>query len=167
MPINDSPSPISPSQDSIKHEYFMRMAIEQARIAAQNSEVPIGAIIVDDEGELIATGFNQPIMGHDPSAHAEIIALRNAAKKLENYRLKPNLTLYVTLEPCTMCAGAISFARVKNLVFGAYDKKGGAVEHGAQFYSLPTCHHRPNVVGGILENECAQILKEFFAAKRA
>ncbi len=150
-----------------KHIEFMRLAIQEAKKAEDIGEVPIGAIIVDSQsGEIIARGYNQPIKAHDPTAHAEVIAMRAAAQKFENYRLKPELCLYVTLEPCTMCAGAISFARIKTIIFGAYDKKGGAVENGVKFFSSPQCHHRPEIVGGILENECSELLKSFFAKKR-
>ena len=150
-----------------KHVEFMRLAIEEAKKAEEIGEVPIGAIIVDSQsGEIISRGYNQPIKSHDPTAHAEVIALRSAAQALENYRLKPELCLYVTLEPCTMCAGAISFARIKTIVFGAFDKKGGAVENGVKFFSSPQCHHRPEIIGGILENVCSELLKSFFAKKR-
>lgn len=148
------------------HEKYMQIALELAKQAQEIGEVPIGALIVDDNDEIIAEGFNRPITEHDPSAHAEIIAIRNAAKKLENYRTKPNLRLYVTLEPCTMCAGAISFARIDHVIFGAYDKKGGAIVNGARFFESKNCHFRPKITHGILENECSVILKEFFAKKR-
>jgi tRNA(Arg) A34 adenosine deaminase TadA len=150
-----------------KHEEYMRLAILEAKKAEAIGEVPIGAIIIDSQsGEIISKGYNQPIKTHDPTAHAEVIALREAAKFLENYRLRPDLSLYVTLEPCTMCAGAISFARIKTIVYGAYDKKGGAVENGVKFFSSPQCHHRPELIGGILENDCSSLLKSFFAKKR-
>lgn len=145
----------------------MAKALELAMRAQEIGEVPIGALIIDDSNdEIIGEGFNQPISLKDPSAHAEIIAIRNAAICLQNYRLKPNLTLYVTLEPCTMCAGAISFARIERLVFGAYDFKGGAIQNGAKFFESETCHFRPKTIGGVLESECSGLLKAFFAAKR-
>lgn len=144
----------------------MQIAIGLAKKAEALGEVPIGAIIVDENDEIIAEGYNRPIIDHDPSAHAEIIAIRNAAQKLENYRTKPNLRLYVTLEPCTMCAGAISFARIDHVIFGAYDKKGGAIVNGARFFDSENCHFRPKITHGILENECSTVLKDFFAKKR-
>lgn len=144
----------------------MEIAIKLAKQAEEIGEVPIGALIVDENDEIIAEGYNRPIIDHDPSSHAEIIAIRDAAKKLENYRTKPNLRLYVTLEPCTMCAGAISFARIDHVIFGAYDKKGGAIVNGTRFFESENCHFRPKITHGILENECSVILKEFFAKKR-
>ncbi len=150
----------------LQDEKYMALALEQARIAQTKGEVPIGAIIIDETGKIIASGFNAPIKTHDPCAHAEIVALREAAQKLTNYRLVPNLTLYVTLEPCTMCAGAISHARIARLVYGAQDAKGGAVENGVKFYESANCHHRPEIVSGILSEECSAILKDFFAQKR-
>ena len=148
------------------HEFFMEKALELAKHAQSFGEVPIGALIVDENDNIICEGYNQPIKNHDPTAHAEIIALRNAAKYYENYRLKPSLRLYVTLEPCTMCAGAISFARIDEVIFGASDEKGGAIINGAKFFESETCHFRPKVTHGILKNECSAILKQFFAAKR-
>lgn len=150
----------------LQDEKYMALALEQARLAQTKGEVPIGAIIIDERGEIIAEAFNAPIETKDPCAHAEILALRDAALKLENYRLKPNLTLYVTLEPCTMCAGAISHARIKRLVYGASDAKGGAIESGVRFFESNTCHHRPEVSSGVLANESSAILKDFFAQRR-
>ena len=150
----------------LKDEEYMAKALEQAQLAQQTGEVPIGAIIVDANGAIIAQSFNAPIATNDPCAHAEIVALREAAQKLENYRLKPNLTLYVTLEPCTMCAGAISHARISRLVYGANDIKGGAIESGVRFFESDTCHHRPNVKSGVMAAKCSAILKDFFAQKR-
>ncbi len=147
-------------------EFFMRQALNLAKIASNNGEVPIGALIVDNDNNIIAQGYNMPINNHDPSGHAEIIAIREAGQKLQNYRLKPNLRLYVTLEPCTMCAGAISFARIDEVIFGAQDKKGGAIINGAKFFESETCHFRPKIKHSILENECSLILKQFFADKR-
>ncbi len=145
----------------------MAKAVELAKSAQEMGEVPIGALIIDnDNNEIIGQGFNRPISNHDPSAHAEIIAIRNAALTLKNYRLKPNLSMYVTLEPCTMCAGAISFARIENLIYGASDVKGGAIKNGAKFFESETCHFRPQIIAGIMENECSMLLKAFFAAKR-
>ena len=144
----------------------MRIALEAAQAAADRGETPVGAVVVDPAtGEVIATGANQPISSHDPTAHAEIVALRAAAEKLGNYRLT-GLTLVVTLEPCAMCAGAISHARIGRVVFGADDAKGGAVVHGPRFFEQPTCHWRPEVVGGVLAEESSAMLKGFFKARR-
>ena len=144
----------------------MRIALEAAQAAAAAGETPVGAVVVDPaSGEVIAVGANQPIGTHDPTAHAEIVALREAARKLGNYRLT-DLTLVVTLEPCAMCAGAISHARVGRLVFGAEDPKGGAVVNGPRFFEQPTCHWRPAVEGGLLAEESSALLKGFFRARR-
>lgn len=144
----------------------MRIALEAAQAAADNGETPVGAVVVDPAtGEVIATGANQPIGTHDPTAHAEIVALRAAALKRGNYRLT-GLTLVVTLEPCAMCAGAISHARIGRVVFGAEDVKGGAVVNGPHFFEQPTCHWRPEVTGGVLAEESARLLKGFFRARR-
>ena len=147
-------------------EDFMQLAIIEAQRAASAGEVPVGAIIADAQGEIIARAANRPITDHDPSAHAEIAALRQAGKILGNYRLT-GCTLYVTLEPCTMCAGAISHARIGRLVYGASDMKGGAVENGVRFFDSPSCHHHPELTGGILQQDCASLLKDFFKARRA
>lgn len=144
----------------------MRIALEAAQDAAARGETPVGAVVVDPAtGEVVAVGANGPIGSHDPTAHAEIVALRAAAQKLGNYRLT-DLTLVVTLEPCAMCAGAISHARIGRLVFGAEDPKGGAVIHGPRFFDQPTCHWRPRVTGGVLAEESAALLKGFFKARR-
>lgn len=144
----------------------MQRALALAAYAAEQDEVPIGAIIVNPEnGEIISEAYNLSEHILDATAHAEISAIRKACEKLGCNRLR-NMDLYVTLEPCTMCAAAISFARIAHLYFGAYDPKGGAVSSGVKFYEAPTCHHRPEVTGGILEAECGQILKDFFKAKR-
>ena len=144
----------------------MRIALEAAQAAALAGETPVGAVIVDPAtGEVVATGANQPIGRHDPTAHAEIVAIRAAAQKLGNYRLT-DLTLYVTLEPCAMCAGAISHARIGRVVFGAEDPKGGAVVNGPRFFEQPTCHWRPKVEGGILAQEAGDLLRGFFRARR-
>jgi tRNA(Arg) A34 adenosine deaminase TadA len=144
----------------------MRIALRAAQDAAANGETPVGAVIVDPATqEVIAVGANGPIGGHDPTAHAEIVALREAARKLGNYRLT-DLTLVVTLEPCAMCAGAISHARIGRVVFGAEDPKGGAVVHGPKFFEQPTCHWRPLVTGGVLAEESSTLLKDFFRARR-
>jgi tRNA(adenine34) deaminase len=144
----------------------MRIALEAAQAGALRGETPVGAVVVDPAtGEVIAMGANQPISAHDPTAHAEIVALRAAAAKLGNYRLT-GLTLVVTLEPCAMCAGAISHARIGRLVFGAMDPKGGAVVSGGRFFDQPTCHWRPEIAGGVLADESSAMLKAFFAARR-
>lgn len=142
----------------------MGLALAAAAEAARDDEVPVGAVIVQ-AGRIIATGRNRPRAAHDPTAHAEIEAIRAAARVLGDDRL-PDCDLYVTLEPCTMCAGAISFARIRRLYFGAADPKGGAVESGVRFFQQPTCHHAPEVYGGIRETEAADLLRAFFAARR-
>ena len=143
---------------------FIQSALVQAHLAAQNGEVPVGAVIVKD-GKIIAEAYNLVETNRDPTAHAEILALRAACQILESPRLV-GCDLYVTLEPCAMCAQAIAFARIRRLYFGAFDKKGGGVEHGARIFSQPTCNHKPEVYGGIAENECGGLLKEFFRGKR-
>ena len=144
----------------------MRIALEEAQAAAARGEAPIGAVVIDPAtGEIIARAGNSPIGLSDPTAHAEVLALRAAAKHLGNYRLT-GLTLVVTLEPCAMCAGAISHARIGRLVFGAADEKGGAVVSGPRFFDQPTCHWRPDVEGGVLGEESATMLKVFFQARR-
>ena len=144
----------------------MRIALEAAQAAAAAGETPVGAVVVDPtSGEVVAVGANGPIGAHDPTAHAEIVALRLAARKLGNYRLT-GLSLFVTLEPCAMCAGAISHARIGRLVYGADDPKGGAVVHGPRFFDQPTCHWRPSVEGGLLAEEAGALLRGFFRARR-
>lgn len=144
----------------------MRIALEEAQAAAARGEAPIGAVVIDPAtGEVLARAANSPIANHDPTAHAEILALRAAAAKRGNYRLT-GLTLVVTLEPCAMCAGAISHARIGRLVFGAEDAKGGAVVHGPRFFDQATCHWRPQVEGGLLAEESATLLRGFFRARR-
>ena len=145
---------------------FMERAIELARTAASEDEVPVGAVIVDPAtNEIVAEGYNSPIRDHDPTAHAEIMALRAAAVSRENYRLM-GLDLYVTLEPCTMCAGAIAQARIRRVVFGAEDPKGGAVINGVRFFDQPTCHWHPVVEHGPMNDTCSDILKSFFRERR-
>lgn len=144
----------------------MGRALTLARAAAQAGEAPIGCVIVDAAGQVIAEGCNVPIAAKDPTAHAEIVALRAAAQKLGNYRLQPGLTLYVTLEPCAMCAGAISNARIARVVYGAADAKGGGVAHGAKVFSHSTCHWKPEITGGVRAEEAATLLKDFFKARR-
>jgi tRNA(Arg) A34 adenosine deaminase TadA len=144
----------------------MRIALEAAQAAAARGETPVGAVVVDPtSGEVVSVGSNSPIGLHDPTAHAEIVALREAARKLGNYRLS-GLTLVVTLEPCAMCAGAISHARIGRLVFGAEDPKGGAVVNGPRFFEQPTCHSRPLIASGVLADESSAMLKAFFKARR-
>ena len=147
-------------------ERYMRHAIGEAQAASARGEVPVGAILVDPAvDEIIARAGNAPIGICDPTAHAEILALRDAAYARGNYRLS-GLTLYVTLEPCTMCAGAISNARIARVVYGAPDLKGGAVDSGVKFFEQPSCHHRPEVKAGVLAETCAELLKEFFKTRR-
>jgi len=151
----------------VDHDHrTMRIALEAAQAAAEAGETPVGAVIVNEaSGEVIAVGANGPISAHDPTAHAEIVAIREAARKLGNYRLT-GLTLVVTLEPCAMCAGAISHARIGRLVFGAEDPKGGGVVNGPKFFEQPTCHSRPTVTGDVLAEESSALLKGFFKARR-
>ena len=144
----------------------MRLALDAARQAAARGETPVGAVLFDPvAGEVVAVAGNSPIGAHDPTAHAEILALREGAAKRGNYRLTV-LTLVVTLEPCAMCAGAISMARIGRVVFGAHDPKGGAVAHGPRFFEQPTCHWRPAVEGGLMADESAALLRGFFRARR-
>ena len=146
------------------HEFWMRKALALAERAASQGEVPVGAILVKDN-QLIAEGWNQPIQCRDPSAHAEIQVLRNAGQVLENYRLL-DTTLYVTLEPCSMCAGAMVHSRIKQLVFGAYDPKTGAAGSAISLIQSPIHNHGIEVTGGVLEAECSQILQAFFRHRR-
>lgn len=143
----------------------MQRALAEARAAALRGEVPVGAVVVGPGGEVLAAAGNRTEELSDPTAHAEILALRAAAAARGESRL-PDCDLVVTLEPCPMCAAAISLFRVRRLVFGAYDAKGGGVEHGPRVFSHPTCHHRPEVIGGVAEGEAAALLKAFFAARR-
>lgn len=145
---------------------FMDIALEEAAAAFSRGEVPVGAVLVDqNSGDVLARNGNRTLELADPTAHAEMLAIRAAAAKVGAQRLE-GCALYVTLEPCAMCAAAISFARLSRLVFGAYDDKGGAVEHGPRFFGQPTCHHRPEVIGGIAESEAARLLRTFFADRR-
>lgn len=144
---------------------FMMMALQAAEAAALRGEVPVGAVLVSPKGEILAQSGNQTENKFDPTAHAEIIVIREAAEKLETPRLV-GCDLYVTLEPCAMCAAAISYARIRKLVFGAYDPKGGGVEHGGKFFQRETCHHAPEVIGGVEETRAASLLSEFFLARR-
>ena len=146
---------------------YMQKALNLAKEAFAKDEVPIGCVIVDpNTEEIVAEAYNLSQHVEDATAHAEIKAIQQACLKLKTNRLR-GLDMYVTLEPCTMCVAAISFARIERLFFGARDEKGGAVVSGVKFYEQKTCHHRPQVFGGILEDECSQILKDFFQDKRA
>ena len=142
----------------------MHHALTQARAAAARGEVPVGAVIVKD-GNIIAVAGNQTLEKKDPTAHAEILAIRCACETIGSERLT-DCDMYVTLEPCPMCATAISFARIRRLYFGAYDEKSGGVENGARIFAQTSCHHAPEIYGGISESECSQLLKDFFAARR-
>ncbi|MCW6536620.1 nucleoside deaminase [Sphingomonas lycopersici] len=142
----------------------MRAALDAAAAAAAAGEVPVGAVVIRD-GAVIATAANAPRRLHDPTAHAEMLAIRAAAAMLGRERLE-DCDLWVTLEPCAMCAGAIAHARIARLYYGAADSKGGAVEHGPRFFAQPTCHHRPEVFAGIGDREAGELLRDFFAARR-
>ncbi|MCC6913544.1 MAG: nucleoside deaminase [Rhodospirillaceae bacterium] len=143
----------------------MNLAYREAAAAAARGEVPIGAVVVGPSGEVLAAAGNEVEARNDPTAHAEVLAIRAAGEKWGAPRL-PGCDLYVTLEPCPMCAAAASFARIRRIVFGAYDPKGGGVEHGPRIFSQPTCHHAPEVVGGVEAGRAEQMLKGFFAARR-
>ncbi|MBU3541071.1 tRNA adenosine(34) deaminase TadA [Polynucleobacter sp. UB-Tiil-W10] len=145
-------------------QQYMRMAIEQAQLAAQSGEVPVGAVLVRD-GQVIAKAFNKPIANHDPSAHAEMLALREAALVQENYRI-PGSTLYVTLEPCAMCSGAMLHARIDRVVYGAADPKTGAAGSVLDLFASKQINHQTSVEGGIMSEECGQLLRDFFKGRR-
>ena len=146
------------------HKHFWQIAFDEAKKAGARGEVPVGAVVIH-KNTILASAGNQTRQLRDPSAHAEILALRAACLAQNNERLS-ECDLYVTLEPCTMCAAAISFARIRRLYYGAGDPKGGAVDHGVRLYASPTCHHRPEVYGGIGETAARGLLKDFFAARR-
>ena len=146
------------------HDTFMRAALEEARRGFLAGEVPVGAVVVLG-GEIAGRGFNQPIGSHDPTAHAEIVAMRDAARAVGNYRLTGS-TVYVTIEPCLMCVGAMVHARVGTLVFGAPEPKAGAVVSSCRAHELPSLNHRIEVVGGVLEEDCRAIIQEFFKTRR-
>jgi tRNA(adenine34) deaminase len=150
-------------QVELDHQ-FMQQALEQAGLAAVAGEVPVGAVIVRN-GEVIARAFNKPITNHDPSAHAEMLALRQAALSAENYRL-PDTTLYVTLEPCTMCAGAMLHARIDRIVYGAADPKTGAAGSVLDVFSSKQINHQTVIEGGVMAQECGQLLRDFFKERR-
>ena len=145
-------------------QQYMRMAIEQAQLAAQSGEVPVGAVLVKD-GQVISKAFNKPIANHDPSAHAEMLALREAAFAEENYRI-PGSTLYVTLEPCAMCSGAMLHARIDRVVYGASDPKTGAAGSVLDIFASKQINHQTSVEGGIMSEECGQLLRDFFKGRR-
>ncbi len=143
----------------------MSLALAEARAAAARGEVPVGAVVLAPDGTVLARAGNRTEADHDPTAHAELLALRAAARRRGSPRL-PDCDLVVTLEPCPMCAAAIGLFRVRRVVFGAYDPKGGGVEHGPRIFEAPGSQHRPEVVGGVRETECAALLRAFFAARR-
>ncbi|MDI4637129.1 MULTISPECIES: tRNA adenosine(34) deaminase TadA [Halomonadaceae] len=146
-------------------EFYMHRALDQARLGLAAGEVPVGAVVVDDAGDIIGEGFNAPVGSHDPSAHAEVRALRDAAERLGNYRLD-GCTLYVTLEPCLMCTGAIIHARLARVVYGAAEPKTGMVESRANLFAQPWYNHRVEVEGGLLAAQAKRLLKAFFAGRR-
>ena len=160
-----APMPAGQHGADAQSDYFMQLALAQAQLAWDRGEVPVGAVVVKD-GVVIATGFNQPISGHDPTAHAEIVALRAAAAKLGNYRL-PGCELYVTLEPCIMCSGAMMHARLARVVYAATDPKTGACGSVVDLFAEERLNHHTEVVGGVLAEPAGQLLKSFFAARRA
>ncbi|GAB4238588.1 MAG: nucleoside deaminase [Kiloniellaceae bacterium] len=156
---------MTPTPKAAKPDY-MAEALAEAELAAAAGEVPVGAVLVDAaSGEILARAHNRVERDADPTAHAEMLAIRAAAARLGMKRLT-EADLYVTLEPCPMCAQAIAFARLRRLVFGAYDPKGGGVDHGPRIFEQRTCHHRPEVVGGVQEQACGQLLQGFFQARR-
>jgi tRNA(adenine34) deaminase len=160
MILSENRDPLS----RITRVTFMDMALEEARAAEAAGEVPIGCVVVRGD-EVIARAGNRTLTDRDPTAHAELLAIRAAAGRLGSERL-PDCDLYVTLEPCAMCAGAMSFARIRRLYYGAADPKGGAVDNGVRFFASPTCHHRPEVYGGVGESEAGSLLTTFFKARR-
>lgn len=143
----------------------MDLALEQARLAALRAEVPVGAVVLGPQGEVLAQAGNQTVADHDATAHAEILALRAAARLKGSSRL-PDCDVVVTLEPCPMCAAAIAAFRVRRVIFGAYDPKGGGIEHGPRVYQASGCLHRPEVIGGVREQEAAALLRDFFQVRR-
>jgi len=151
--------------DQHSDEYWMQQALEMARRAAQVGEVPVGAVVVSAAGELIGSGFNQPIRSHDPSAHAEVMAIRDAAKAVSNYRL-PGCVLYVTIEPCTMCVGAIVHARIARVVYGAAEPRFGAIESANRLLDEGDFNHRVETLGGIEADECGGLMRDFFKGRR-
>ena len=144
---------------------FMKLALDEAQAAADRGEVPVGAVLVGPDGKILAQSGNRTEEMADPTGHAEMLVIRKAAAVLRSPRLI-DCDLYVTLEPCAMCAAAISFARLRKVVFGAYDPKGGAVDHGPRFFGQSTCHHAPEVIGGMAESKAAGLLRAFFEKRR-
>ena len=159
------PGKVAKGAGAGKSPRFMDLALAEAEAAAARGEVPVGAVVVTGDGTVLARAGNRIVEQHDPTAHAEMLVLRAAAAALGNERLT-DCDLYVTLEPCAMCAAAISLARLRRVYFGAYDPKGGGIEHGARIFAQATCHHRPEVIGGLMERECGALLKDFFARRR-
>lgn len=165
-PMRDSPSPTRPQPAAPPASGgFMDLALAEARKAAARGEVPVGAVVVH-AGAVLAADGNRTLELKDPTAHAEMLVLRAAARALSSERLV-GCDLYVTLEPCPMCAAAISFARIRRLYFGAGDAKGGAVEHGVRLYAQPTCHHAPEVYSGLAATDAVALLRDFFRDRRA
>jgi tRNA(adenine34) deaminase len=152
------------SMPSFKEPSFMELALQEARLAGERGEVPIGCVLVRGR-EVVARGGNRTLTERDPTAHAEIVAIRHAARLLDSERLE-DCDLYVTLEPCAMCAGAVSFARIRRLYYGAADPKSGAVDNGVKFFASPSCHHRPEVYGGLAEEAAGDLLTKFFKERR-
>jgi tRNA(adenine34) deaminase len=163
--VHRSAAACSPGRRGDHRMSTMEIALEQARLAASRREVPIGAVVIASDGAVLARAGNEVEARNDPSAHAELLALRAAAATRASKWLT-DCDLVVTLEPCPMCAHAVSLFRIRRLVFGAYDPKGGGVEHGARVFDAPSCHHRPEIVGGVRASEAASLLRAFFAAKR-
>lgn len=157
-------SKFTPVIDRSRDEHFMRLALDQARLGAAQGEVPVGAVLVRD-GDVLGSGFNAPISRHDPSAHAEMVAIRAAAEAAQNYRL-PGTTLYVTLEPCSMCAGLIVHSRIARVVYGASEPRAGVAVSQGRFFEQNFLNHWVRVEGGVLAEECGAVLKEFFKARR-
>jgi len=151
--------------DLLRHDYYMDLALAQAQKSFDEKEIPVGAVLVNEGGHILSTGSNQPIRRHDPSAHAEIIAIRAAGQNLKNYRLL-NTTLYVTLEPCVMCMGAIIHARISRVVFGAADPKWGGAGSLYDFAKDVRFNHHPQIISGVCENRCKELLTEFFKIRR-
>jgi tRNA(adenine34) deaminase len=160
--VDDRSNPAAAGRSRVPS--FMELALEEARKAQDRGEVPVGCVVVRD-GAVLAAAGNRTLADHDPTAHAEMLAIRAATRALGSERLT-GCDLYVTLEPCAMCAGAISFARIRRLYYGAADPKGGAIEHGPRLFEQPTCHHRPDTYGGMSESASADLLRGFFEARR-
>lgn len=146
-------------------EFYMHRALDQARLGLAAGEVPVGAVVVDGDGDIIGVGYNAPVSGHDPSAHAEVCALRDAGTRLGNYRLD-GCSLYVTLEPCLMCTGAIIHARVARVIYAAVEPRSGMAESKANLFAQPWYNHRVTVEGGVLASRASRLLREFFATRR-